>query len=278
MSSRLGRVLVLALCVVIGAAAVGSVPAATGRTKIEARYGLYWAGFQIATIDLAHRLDQKKYRAQAIIETVGLVELLTGYRGRARVAGRRGEGRLVPVVFRNEDRSRRKTRRTVVKYDPDNGDVVDLKITKRGKPDRSKVPEKLQKSVVDPLTAFFSLRQAAAAAQAGSPRPFFAAVFDGRRRYDMEGWFIGRDRRIIAGREWPILRFRLTLTMLAGANRDDLTYAGADEDRLELEFLISDDQELLPLRLSTRDTIFPARIELLRNCPDSADCRLNVSG
>ena len=99
---------------------------------------------------------------------MGLVEKLVHYRAKTSAAGRLGDGHdLLPVTFRSEYSSRKKDRRSIVKFDPQSGDVVSLEITKRGKPDDSDVPEELRKNVIDPLTAFFRLRDFAATARKG---------------------------------------------------------------------------------------------------------------
>ena len=155
--------------------------------------------------------------------------------------------------------------------DPASGDVVDVALTKRGKPDQSKVPEALRKDVVDPLTAFLRIRQHAAERPEVS---FLAQVFDGRRRYELTARVTGREQAMVAGRDQPVIRLALTLAFVAGSNPDDLEDVAVDDDRLELELLLSDDERLLPLSMTMLNGILTASIELLQDCSGAAGCQL----
>jgi hypothetical protein len=147
---------------------------------------------------------------------------------------------------------------------------VGLEITKRGKPDSTKVPEELRKNVTDPLTALFQLRDHVAAA--GAHEPFKAGVFDGRRRYELEARVAGHERAWVAGSNRQVVRVKMTLTLLAGSDLDDVV--DGDDRSLALELLLSDDQRLLPLRMELLDTTPAASIELLQDCSGSAGCQL----
>jgi len=204
---------------------------------------------------------------------VGLVEKLLHYRAKTSASGRLGDGQdLLPVTFRSEYSSRKKDRRSIVRFDPQSGDVVSLEITKHGKPDDSDVPEALRKNVTDPLTAFFRLRDFAATARKGER--FTAQIFDGRRRYDIEAKLDGHDREWVAGRQQPVIDLDLTLRFLAGSNADDLEKVGAEDDRIEAELLLSDDERLLPLRMSILNRTLGGRIELLQDCSSQVGCQL----
>ncbi len=157
-----------------------------------------------------------------------------------------------------------------MRFDRASGDVVDLKIMKRGKPDTSKVPAALRKDVIDPLTAFFQLRDYVAGAAASGP--FTAAIFDGRRRYDIEATVAGYDRVRVAGRERRAVRVGLTLTMLAGSELDDVELH--DDASCGFELVLSDDERLLPLQMRLTDSRLGARIELLEDCSGEAGCQL----
>ena len=89
--------------------------------------------------------------------------------------------------------------------------MIELELTKRGEPDRSKVPEALQKGVTDPLTALVQLRHRLATA--GDLDGYTAAVFDGRRRFDAEAKVIGRHRAEIAGRSRPVIELEIGLDL-----------------------------------------------------------------
>ena len=185
MSRRVARATIVLISGLIALVLAASLTRAAEETPLDLRYGLYWAGFQIATLKLQHEVASTGYRAKLLIETVGLVEKLVHYRARTlaeRRAGRR-TGSLLPVAFSTEYRSRKKERRSIVTFDPASGDVVDVRDHQARQAGLSKVPEELRKDVVDPLTAFLRIREHVAAA--GPAAPFVAQVFDGRRRYDL---------------------------------------------------------------------------------------------
>jgi hypothetical protein len=272
-SRRLARATTVLIGALIACAlSAGSVRADANR-PLDLRYAVYWAGFRIATLTLEHEVRSTRYRSQLLIETVGLVEKLVHYRARTSASGRLGEGdSLLPVTYSSEYRSRKKDRRSVVKFDPRSGDVLDLEITKRGKPDDSKVPEELRRNVTDPLTAFFQIRDHVATADKG--HAFAAQIFDGRRRYDVEARMVGRDRAWIAGRQQRVIKLLLSLEFLAGANADDLEEVAVEDDRVEAELLLSADERLLPLSLRILDRPLAGRIELLQDCSSEAGCQV----
>lgn len=234
---------------------------------LELRYGLYWGGVRLATLDLHHEAAPGGYQAGLSLETVGLIKKLTKYRAEATAAGeQRLLGDRIPVIFSSKYKSRKKARSAVIQFDPRTGDVVDLRIEKRGKPDGTDVPAELQHDVVDPLTAFLSLRDELKAARIDGQGAFEAAVFDGRRRYDIEARVTGRERVKISGRSWPAIRVELDILPIVGFDDDDLEEVGVDEDeRLRLEVMFSDDERLLPLQVSTLDTTIAGIIRLLED-------------
>jgi hypothetical protein len=272
MPRRVARATIVLISGVIALALAASLPRAAEEAPLDLRYALHWAGFQIATLKLQHSLAPSGYDAKLVIESVGLIDRLVRYRAKTLAQGELGpDGRLLPAAFSTEYRSRKKERRAEVTFDPASGDVVDVAMTKRGKPDQSKVPEALRKNVVDPLTAFLRIRQHVAA----RPHvPFVAQVFDGRRRYELAARVTGRERATVAGRDQPVIRLALTLTFVAGSNPDDLEDVAVDDDRIELELLLSDDERLLPLELRMLNGTFSASVELLQDCSGDAGCQL----
>ena len=273
MASRLVRATSLLILGLVALTLTTGPLRATQDEPLSLRYGLYWAGFQIATLTLRHQVGSDGYRSQLDVQTVGLIERLVHYRSMAQAIGRLdpGEG-LTPVTYRSQYQTNKKDRRSIVQFDPQSGDVVDLENTKRGKSEGNQVPEALESGVIDPLTAFFQLRDYVATAGAGAP--FTAAVFDGRRRLDLKAQVTGRDRTHVAGHDRRVVRVALTLTLVAGSDLDDAEAAAAGDDRFELELLLSDDDRLLPLQIHTRGSPITGTIELLQDCSGEAGCQL----
>ena len=263
-----------ALQVVVGVLllALAAGQAAAGFDEpIELRYRFTWAGLPFAELGLRHATNSTVYQTEVAIRTIGLADQLVGYRGSSHATGRYEEpDGFSASRFRSASSSYRKSRRIMVRFDRETGDVLELKLTRSGEPDRSKVPEALQKGVMDPLTAVLQMRLRLATA--GDLEGYTAAVFDGRRRFDAEAKVIGRHRAEIAGRIWPVIELEVGLTWIAGANADDIDEAEAGENRLRLKLLLSDDEHLIPLQLSTMDSLLTATAEIVPECLGPAGC------
>lgn len=238
---------------------------------IELRYRFSWAGVPIAELGVRHATESTVYQTEVAIRTIGLLDQLVGYRGSSHATGRYQEpDGFSASRFRSASTSYRKSRRVLVRFDRATGDVIGLELTRRGEPDRSKVPAALQKGVMDPLTAVLQMRHRLATA--GDLVGYKTAVFDGRRRFDAEGRVVGRHRAEIAGRYWPVIELEIGLTWLAGANADDIDDAEAGDNRLRLKLLLSDDGRMIPLRLSTMDSLLTATAEIMPECLGPAGC------
>lgn len=243
---------------------------------VELRYRFTWAGLPFAELGLRHATNSTVYQTEIAIRTIGLADQVVGFRASSHATGLYEEADGFSASrYRSASSSYRKSRRIMVRYDRETGDVVELELTRSGRQDRSKVPEALQKGVTDPLTAVLQMRHRLATA--GDLDGYTAAVFDGRRRFDARARVIGRHRAEIAGRTWPVIELEINLLWLAGANSDDMDKAEAGENRLRLKLLLSDDAHLIPLRLSTMDSLLTATAEIMPECLPPAGCSL-VSG
>jgi hypothetical protein len=264
-----------ALClVIIGMLlfALGAGQAAAGSdAPIELRYRFTWAGVPLAEVGLRHVTNSTVYQTEVSIKTIGLADRLLGYRSSSSATGRYEEpDGFTASRFRSASMSYRKSRRILVRFDHDTGDVIELELTRRGEPDRSKVPEALQKGVMDPFTAVLQMRHRLA--EAGNLEGYTAAVFDGRRRFDAQARVTGRHHAEIAGENRPVIELEIGLTWIAGANADDLDEAEAGENRLRLKLLLSDDEQLIPLQLSTMDSLLTATAEIMPECLSPTGC------
>ena len=257
-------------------ALVAAQALAGSEAPIELRYRFSWAGVPIAELGLRHAADSAVYQTEVAIRTIGLADQLLRYRSSSHATGRYEEqDGFSASRYRSASSSYRKSRRISVRFDRATGDVIELELTRRGEPDRSKVPAALQKGVVDPLTAVLQMRHRLATA--GDLDGYTAAVFDGRRRFDAEAKVTGRHQAEVAGRSRPVIEVEVGLTWIAGANADDIDDAEAGENRLRLKLLLSDDERLIPLRLSTMDSLLTAAAEIMPECLGPAGCQ-PVSG
>ncbi len=257
------------LALLCGAAPLQAAPS----DSLDLRYDLYWGGIRIADLTLRHDADSEGYGSELSIKTVNIAELLARYRGRARISGEwQPPGQLVPVAYRSEHESRESDRVSIVNFDPETGKVTELDLKKRGRPKESNVPGALQVDVIDPLTAFFRLRERVDAARSGGPEPFQAAVFDGPRRYDVRATLAGRTSIQVAGRKWRALRLELRLLPLAGFDEEDLAESETGAEGVLVEVLLSDDQDLLPLKIRTVNMAINAALLLRQDCSNANAC------
>jgi Protein of unknown function (DUF3108) len=250
---------------------------AESNEPLDLRYRFSWAGVPIAMFRLRHLTNAVLYQTELGIETTGLADQLFGFRSVSRATGAyEPPDRFTASRFRADSSSYRKSRRILVRFDPKTGDVIDLDMTRSGEPDRSKVPEALQKGVIDPLTALIELRHRLAAPETAAAG-YKAAVFDGRRRFELNARTIGRGQAEIAGGAQQVIEVEVRLKWLAGSNQDEMEPAQAGDDTFRLELLLSDDERLIPLRLMTLDSLFTAKAEIVPECLGPQGCE-SVSG
>ena len=157
------------------------------------------------------------------------------------------------------------------RYEPESREVTNIHMLKRGKPTETEVPPDLRVSVVDPVTAIFSLRRHTAEALAGEGPPRFTVrVIDGRRRYDLAAEVLGRRTAVVEGGERPVIEVRLRMVPLAGYDRDEIE-AALDPGRYVIAQL-SDDDRLIPLRLQSHGHPVTTVVRLVRDCSNGARC------
>jgi Protein of unknown function (DUF3108) len=160
---------------------------------VELRYRFTWAGLPFAELGLRHATNTTVYQTEIAIRTIGLADQVVGFRASSHATGLYEEpDGFSASRYRSASSTYRKSRRILVRFDRETGDVIELDLTRSGQPDRSKVPAALQKGVMDPLTAVLQMRHQLATA--GDLDGYRAAVFDGRRRFDAEAKVMGRHR------------------------------------------------------------------------------------
>lgn len=254
--------------------ALSAPAAAATEPDLDLRYVVYWGGLRVA--DVALRYDEQpeseNYRAELSARTRGLADVLTQYLGDAEAHGQlSADNGPAPVSYRADYKQRRSDRSTVLSFDPESREVTGIQMLKRGRPTETDVPPSLQVSVVDPVTAIFSLRQHAAEALAGTgPTSFTVGVIDGRRRYDLAAELIGRRTAVVEGEERPVIELRLRMVPLAGYDRDEMREA-QDPSRYVIAQL-SDDDRLVPLRLQSYGHPVTTVVRLVRDCSNGARC------
>jgi hypothetical protein len=264
--TRIRRHAVAALAVALAFGGSAQVAAAGSAAPLDARYTLYFAGLPLADLELSHTNGAADYASEFSIKTKGLVEVLVRYRGTAKVAGEvTDNGDLRPVTYDANFKRKNTTRTSRVRFAPETGEVVAVATAKQNKPQDSDVPPEMWVDVMDPLTAFMSLRQHLAAARMGEGEAIAVQIFDGRLRYDLHARLIGRQTVRFDDADWPALRVEATLKPIAGFNRNDLKRSGFGEEGLRAELVVTDDELMLPVSVHTTNTRMPIVFQL-RGC------------
>mgnify|MGYP006287797435 FL=1 len=245
MRARRGMAALALAAGVAGGVAAGAPAAPALPSDYRLEMDMRFLGMSIGRVELEATAAGTAIEQQLSVETTGIVERLTGYRSEVQASGRRDGATVVPSRFSTLSENKRATREVRFRYDAA-GRVVDLASFKRGRPERTEVPPALRHDTIDPLTLvpavrawLFDVRDAGA----GAATTF--AVFDGRRRYDIEARLVDRRVAPFADGPTPIIEATLTLVPRAGFDDDD------SDTRRELTVLVGDDALLLPLILRT---------------------------
>jgi hypothetical protein len=251
---RLLASLVAAVVIGGGASAVGA-----SEEDLALRYTMHFGGFHVADLQFEREIGEDGYEAGVRIRTTGLADVIVRYDGRARAEGLIGEDALSSTRYRYRYKSRNGERMVRVIYDPATATATDVVSQKRGRDDTTDVPRDLWRGVVDPLSAVMLLRDHVRERRDGGTRDLELAVFDGRRRYDLEARVVDEN----SGDDTIVVD--ATIRPVAGFDVDDMSEREIREGyRLQMHF--SDDDRVLPLEVRTLNTRAIVVIRLARDC------------
>lgn len=251
---------------IVAAVPIWPAPAA----PIALQYRATWAGLPAADIVLRLEDEAASYRTRLDLRTVGVPRWLTRFAARAVSEGTwSAEGAAVPRRYEAVyDLRKRKDKCASLRFREQDGVLV----AERGPEDTSSKPsppEAIRRGAVDPLTALVAVRRRLASGTLGRSGGFAIPVFDGARRFDVEG--------AISPAHRPgdrLLQVRLVLRPIAGF--DDRTSdqdEAVDERPREVEIAFTDDARLLPVRLSIPIGGFAALVSVERECTAERPCR-----
>jgi len=170
----------LCLAAAIGMA-LGQGRAAADR--LELAYDAYNSGFHIMSLELEIELDRNSYDVTARYRTAGVLSWIWPWESTARSRGKVHEGALLPDQHRVHSRVRGRERTVEIGYRE--GQAVAVQVLPPPPQDfeREPVGEAERRGAGDPMTAILAaLREAQTTGACAGRR----AVFDGRRRYDLE--------------------------------------------------------------------------------------------
>ena len=165
----------------------GAASDAGAADRIGLGYRLYAGGLHALTFDAAVDVGGSAYEVDFTARTDGWIGKLFDLVLTANAHGRRTESGLRPQLFRTANRWQGNDERWVrLTYGDPDTPLAEAE-PPPSEDDREAVPEAMRRGTVDPITAVFELLGAGG----GESCQGRAAVFDGRRRYDLEARRVG---------------------------------------------------------------------------------------
>lgn len=230
---------------------------------LELRYSATWGGGPAAEILLSLDEHGGVFRNQLELQTVGLARLLSGFKARA-VSEGRADGAVAPTAYDAVYDSRKKRdKRINVQFVRG----LDGTVAEEGPLDTSTdplLPEALRRDVIDPLSCLTAIRRMIQTHGLGGTRTFTLAVYDGKRRFDVEGSVLSTETMRWSGSSVKAVNLRLLLRPVAGFDGDTDEGYKPDANTREVHVVFTNDARAIPLRMSVAIAYVPAVIVLDR--------------
>lgn len=227
-------------------------------------YSATWGGGAAAEIRLSLDENGRAFRNQLEIETVGIARFLSGFKAQIVSQGEAGAA-VAPSAFDAVYDSRRKRdKRISVLFTR----LADGVIAEDGPADTStdqQLPEQFRRDVIDPLSSLTAIRQIIREGRLPQTQTFALAVYDGKRRFDVEGSVASRGSARWGKTKMPTIDLRLLLRPVAGFHGDGDDGEKLDAVTREVLATFTDDSRAIPLRMSVPIAYVPAVIVLNRD-------------
>ncbi len=205
----------------IFAALVSPLPVA-GEASIHLRYEAYWGGLYAADFVLSMGQQANVYENRFHLRTRGLVDLFIKLDVNAESRGQAlPEVALSPRHYRVDYANRWRQRALAIRFNRESGEASTALLTLKDNDPAEDGPNEplaleLRTHVLDPLVSLSEAIRRLRNHLAGGPKVFRLAVFDGRRRFDVAGAYLGSLKREILRRTHEVYRLRLTTIPIAG--------------------------------------------------------------
>lgn len=264
------RATALLIMILLGYLPFHAIAAASKR--VDLHMVMYMAGVTAGAMTLSIEFNSNDAVSRLKLKSKGLLKFMTGYQGKSQSRSTLPDHALpMPISFDSTNKTNKYDRKVLIRYDPDDGDIVELRTWKRGKPRSTKVPENLRLATIDPLTAMLRFRQWILDVRAGRPvadnRVF--EIFDGRRRYQLRAEILERGKVEFDGKPVDAFRFKVEMKPMAGFSKKDMLARWSSENGERwIELLVTDDDDPSPLFLETRGGGLKTKILLKKACVD----------
>lgn len=248
---------------VFAVAAALAVAGTASAEPLSLRYSATWGGGAAADIRLFIEESNGSFHNRLDIETVGLARLLSGFRARASSTGQTDE--VAPRVFDAVYDSHRKRDKRINVYFVQQADGS---LAEEGPDNTSKDPliaAEFRRDVIDPLTSITAVRRLVREGGLSRDRGFSLAVYDGKRRFDVEGSVTAIEKVRWGKGAVEALALRLILKPVAGFDGESEDGYKPDANTREVLVSVTNDARAIPLRLSVPIAYVPAVVVLDRD-------------
>jgi hypothetical protein len=236
------------------------------------RYEAHWGGLHAADFALTFGVGEADYDNWFRLRTKGMTDWIARLDIEARGQGKVAHGRpLEGVAYRVDYTNRWRSRTMTIRYDANGGPALTtLETHQENEPDEdNELPPEYRTGVLDPLTGLAeAIRRLKAHLEADGPRQFRLSLFDGRRRFDLEGEFLGRKTRTIRDKTHEVYHLRLVTRAIAGFKE---RFKGV-WDGSSFDVYLTRDGRYLPLQI---DSVGPGP---LLNLVEECEKRCGVGG
>jgi hypothetical protein len=227
------------LLLAIGLAVCVSIPASSQQlavegkpTKVNARYGINFNGFNIGEFKLAATLANSEYTVDAQARISLLAGILFEWQGNTSSSGRVMSRGPLPYSYSFGYRTSEKSEKIDVKFS--NNVVREIAVNPPQKPSSSRIPvtRKHMQNVVDPLSAVIMLTNIGAGKSGPEVCSRRLPIFDGKARYDLQLSYKGSKAITAAnGYKGPAYICKVKFIPIAGhkPGDDDSKFAAANE-------------------------------------------------
>lgn len=247
---------------------------AAAAKRVDLHMVMYMAGVTAGTMTLSVEFNDDDAVSRLKLKSKGLMKLMTGYQGKSQSRSTLPDrAPPMPISYDSAYETNKYDRKVLIRYDPDDGDITELRTWKRGKPRSIKVPEHLRLETIDPLTAMLRFRYWVLDVRAGrsvADQRIFE-IFDGRRRYRLRAEILDRGRFGFDGGQVDAFRFKVVMKPIAGFSAKDMLARWSSENGERwIELFVTDDDNPSPLSLETKGGGLKTRILLKKACTDQA--------
>ncbi len=263
--------------IVICLTACLSLPALAESVKnVELRMVMYLGGITAGKMKLSVDFNDQDATTMLNLKSKGVVKMMTGYKGSSQAKTILPDKAWpVPISYDSAYKTNKYDRKIEIRYNQNDGEIVNLQTWKRGEPRNSGIPKELQQATIDPLTTILHFRHWILALRnnptIASEKTF--EVFDGRRRYRLNASILDREQTRFGGRVLPVFKLKVMMEPLAGFSKRDMlaNWSSEDGDRW-IELTITDDDSPVPLLLETIGGTLKTSIYLTEVCNGGDRC------